>query len=695
VTENTTGKKFAPKAARRRPGAAPKASAPEPAAPPVEAQTPQTEPESSTAADEPTPAAQLPTPAATQEPAVPHVSHVTPEVSAVTHAEPAVHESTPLPTPADTQPQAEPAHAAGTPPLTQPVEAVQDAPRPGRAATRRRLDPSAGKSIPAEEAAGTGVVETPAPTPQPDADEATRPQSHSPPASAVDEAAAAVEGSTPSVELDTAEPVLEEAGAPRPRKRRVLPWAAINRPQAEEEAAPALVKKTRAPPKPRGRKKAAAPAESVQGEEQEGAEEREASPVRKRPGAKARGKRKADAAVAEDGTEAPLTAKRIRRPREARNAEGAEDAGEGRADEQVDEPAELVVRRKPRAPRRRKKTPAEGEDRGDHAITEPKRRGRPPREATPSDAEDHEIDPDITFMDSIASRNIRVGKLSTRERAMREIDWVAVRQRQREEDARPVATKEAREAAEKLLIEEAPVNDGPRYQVVDGRIQVVHNSTMLDREADADREIENYEVLEERDLTTRITSRSFLKNGKRFPNDFILPGQGKRWTHDDTELFYKGLRNFGTDFQMISHMFPGSTRRSMKLKFTREEREDPERVRECLLGASTIVTGWDDFIEVSQMQEQQFADADAIKREMAEQEAEMREKILAARAETDERKRQQREAGLLDEEGVGGEGEGVKGKKKRKSREKQVAFREEVGVEIVGAVDDDDTWGQE
>jgi transcription factor TFIIIB component B'' len=37
----------------------------------------------------------------------------------------------------------------------------------------------------------------------------------------------------------------------------------------------------------------------------------------------------------------------------------------------------------------------------------------------------------------------------------------------------------------------------------------------------------------------------------------------------------------------------------------------------------------------------------------------------------------------------------VKGKKKRKGKEKQVAFREEVGVEIVGAVDDDDTWGQE
>jgi transcription factor TFIIIB component B'' len=692
VTENTTGKKFAPKAARRRPGAVPKAAAPEPAAPTVEAQTPQAAPESSIAADEPTPAAQLPTPAATQEAAIPHVSPVAPEVSEAIRLAPAVNESIPPPTPADTQAHAEHENRAPTPPPTQPVEAVQDVPRTGRAAKRRRLDP------PATDIAGTSVVETPASSSHPEVDESTQARSRLPAASVAEEAAAAVEGSTPAVENGTIETVPEEAAVPKPRKKRVLPWAAVNRPQAEEEeAAAAPAKKSRAPPKPRGRKKTPAPAETVEGEEQEGTEGREASPVRKRPGAKARGKRKADAAVAEDGTEAPPAAKRTRRPRKARNAEGADDAeeGEGGAGEPVEEPAELVVRRKPRAPRQRKMIPVEGEEGGNQVITEPKRRGRPPREPTPSDAEEHEIDPDVTFMDSIASHNIRVGKLSTRERAMREIDWVAVRQRQREEDARPIATKEAREAAEKLLIEEAPVNDGPRYQVVNGQIQVIHTSTMVDREGDADREIENYEVLEERDLTTRITSRSFLKNGKRFPNDFILPGQGKRWSSVDTELFYQGLRNFGTDFQMISHMFPGSTRRSMKLKFTREERDDPERVRECLLGASTIVAGWDDFIEVSQMQEQQFADADAIKREMAEQEAEMREKILAAKAETDERKRQQREAGVFDEEGEGGEADGAKGKKKRKGKGKQVAFQEEVGVEIVGAVDDDDTWGQE
>jgi transcription factor TFIIIB component B'' len=278
---------------------------------------------------------------------------------------------------------------------------------------------------------------------------------------------------------------------------------------------------------------------------------------------------------------------------------------------------------------------------------------------------------------------------------MREIDWVAVRQRQREEDSRPISTKEARDKAEKQLLDQAPQADGPRFQMVDGQIQLVHGSTMVDREAEADREIDNYEVVEERDLTTRITSRSFLKNNKRFPNDFILPGQGKRWTKDLTDLFYEGLEHFGTDFQMISHMFPGSTRRSIKLKFTREERDDPQRVRDALHGSSTIDTHWDSFMQVSTMEEQQFADADAVKREMAEHEAIMREKINAAKAEAEERKYQQREAGVLDEEEDPNNKENGKTKKKRKGKDKQVTFQEEAGVEILGDADADATWGQE
>tara|TARA_R110002003_G_scaffold48_45_gene4275 strand:- start:3709 stop:5436 length:1728 start_codon:yes stop_codon:yes gene_type:complete len=504
---------------------------------------------------------------------------------------------------------------------------------------------------------------------------------------------------THATEPAAAQLAADETTAPRPRKRRILPWVAVNRPadgeEVEDETAPAPAKK-RQPPKPRGKKKAAAATNTQDSEQQDGAVEGEAQQTRKRPSAKARGKRKADAANVEDGVEPPAPAKRTRRPRKAKDQDSANNP-EQEVEEPTEEGREPVVRQKPRHPKRKKKTVVEGEADGEPDGAQPKRKGRPPREATPSDAEDHEIDPEATFMDSLASRNIRVGKLSDREKAMREIDWVAVRQRQREEDTRPIQTKQVREDAEELLnLTQPPTDLGARFTVVDGNIQMIHTSTFVDREADADREIENYEVVEERDLTTRITSRSFLKNNRRFPNDFLLPGQGKKWTVDDTKLFYQGLRNFGTDFQMISHMFPGSSRRSIKLKFTREERENPDIVRECLHGRSEIVSNWDTFMEASQMEETQFVDADEIKRSMDDYEAGMREKIAAATAEALERKRQQREAGLLDEEGEGNEASNKeKGKRKNRGKGKQVTFQEEAGVEIVGNIDDDHTWGQD
>jgi transcription factor TFIIIB component B'' len=510
------------------------------------------------------------------------------------------------------------------------------------------------------------------------------------------------------VDVSAAQATREEATASR------LPWVAVNRPQQAEdaiEAVPALAKKTRNPPKPRGKKSTAATAHEADEQEVgegEGAEGGEAQSVRKRPSAKARGKRRADPPVEEDGTEAHVLPTRARRPRKVKSKatvhdtdeeEGVE-AANGQAEGQAEEGGEPVARQKPkpRQPKRKRTATTEVGEGGEQVPTQPKRKGRPPREPTPSDAEEQEIDPENTFMNSIASRNIRVGKLSKREKAMREIDWEDVKRRRREEDTRKITSRADLEAAEKLQIEEVPVIEGPRYVMVDGQIQLLQPSTMIDREAEADREIENYEIVEERSLTTRITSRSFLKNNKRFPNDFILPGQGKRWTAADTELFYEGLQHFGTDFQMISHMFPGSTRRSIKLKFTREERDDPARVREILLSRSTINSNWDDFMQASQMNEEKFADADEIKRQLAEEEAEFRERIAVAKLETEERKRQQREAGLLDDEDENGEQgnkENGKGKKKRKGKEKQVTFQEEAGVEIVGNVDDDATWGQE
>ena len=308
-------------------------------------------------------------------------------------------------------------------------------------------------------------------------------------------------------------------------------------------------------------------------------------------------------------------------------------------------------------------------------------------------------------MDSLAARTVRIGKLSALEKQMRTIDWDAVKQRRREEDNKKVISREEQEKADAALaaagaeLPAAQVEQGPRLRLnADGVMELVPDSGVIDREGDADRIINEMVVTEDQDITARLTTRSFMKNNKRFPNEFLLPGQGRRWNDVLTKKFYEALESFGTDFQMISQMFPGFTRRSIKTKFTREERENPDRVREALQGRCKINEGgWDKFLMESEKTEESFADADKIKRELAEHEAEMREKIAAAQAEAQERKRQREIAGVDADGNPLGDGtnkENGKGKKKR-GKNKQVAFQEEQGVEIVGEIGDDDTWGQE
>ncbi|KAH7858203.1 hypothetical protein Vadar_021241 [Vaccinium darrowii] len=60
-----------------------------------------------------------------------------------------------------------------------------------------------------------------------------------------------------------------------------------------------------------------------------------------------------------------------------------------------------------------------------------------------------------------------------------------------------------------------------------------------------------------------------------------------RWSKQDTELFYEALRQFGSDISMIQQLFPGRSRTQVKLKYKKEERQNPLRLHEALTTRST------------------------------------------------------------------------------------------------------------
>ncbi|KAG9396345.1 transcription factor [Carpediemonas membranifera] len=49
--------------------------------------------------------------------------------------------------------------------------------------------------------------------------------------------------------------------------------------------------------------------------------------------------------------------------------------------------------------------------------------------------------------------------------------------------------------------------------------------------------------------------------------------QSRRWSKNETKLFYKGVQCFGTDFDGLASVFPNRSRLEVKRKFTRERKK--------------------------------------------------------------------------------------------------------------------------
>ncbi|KAG2393363.1 hypothetical protein C9374_006894 [Naegleria lovaniensis] len=65
-------------------------------------------------------------------------------------------------------------------------------------------------------------------------------------------------------------------------------------------------------------------------------------------------------------------------------------------------------------------------------------------------------------------------------------------------------------------------------------------------------------------------------------------GKGERWTKEEVELFYNGLRQFGMDFSMISRLFPKRTRREIHQKYKSEEKKNKKKIEFALKNRAPI-----------------------------------------------------------------------------------------------------------
>ncbi|KAI4177817.1 MAG: hypothetical protein LQ343_000281 [Gyalolechia ehrenbergii] len=325
------------------------------------------------------------------------------------------------------------------------------------------------------------------------------------------------------------------------------------------------------------------------------------------------------------------------------------------------------------------------------------RRGTKEREPTPEEAENEKITPETVKMADLC-RDTRKGRKSDMLKALQERDKEDLMRKAQEELQQLVQSGEPRNAegsGHQAVSGEAnggsgaPTEDAVERQeeiireVADtyvdehGQIRINTNSLQIDRHAQAAavREQEQQEAVVENDLSKPATnSRTYAKWGKP-----------KSWSEELTDEFYEALRMFGTDFGMIGRMLR-KTRRAIKLKFNREERVDPTRINQALLGARIAV----DLVEYSRRAGEEIKETEEHERKMEEDRKKIEENAadeLRAKEEQDQLRREQAEqerAAVPDDSSGKENREASKTKKKeKKARDKKSRKKKgEVVIEV-------------
>eukprot|EP01119_Soliformovum_irregulare_P013696 TRINITY_DN366_c0_g3_i5.p1 TRINITY_DN366_c0_g3~~TRINITY_DN366_c0_g3_i5.p1 ORF type:complete len:401 (-),score=148.26 TRINITY_DN366_c0_g3_i5:86-1123(-) len=106
----------------------------------------------------------------------------------------------------------------------------------------------------------------------------------------------------------------------------------------------------------------------------------------------------------------------------------------------------------------------------------------------------------------------------------------------------------------------------------DGRIIIDESSLYVDAGATnaEKRKTQNFDNINW-DSGSKVNYESFR----------AVRGRGK-WTQLETAEFFNALSQFGTDFSMIERLFPDRSRRQIKAKFKKEEKENPAKVNNAL-----------------------------------------------------------------------------------------------------------------
>lgn len=242
------------------------------------------------------------------------------------------------------------------------------------------------------------------------------------------------------------------------------------------------------------------------------------------------------------------------------------------------------------------------------------------RAVTPEDAETREIQTSAIKMGELC-KDTRIGKKSKTEKLMQE-NWAEILAR-RKEDAdirrkRMIENKNRRYGSKKSKPTDGTAEgslDGlanPGMVIINGQILVDDASRTVDGAAMAEQAIREVgENVRDDDRIYKYVNQATLGSKHGAPRF--------KWDDDTTDLFYKGLRMFGTDLMMVASLFPDMTRKQLKAKWLKELKNNEARVNSCLQEREQV-----DLVQYAERTKAELIDPESIEAEIKAEEARLR-----------------------------------------------------------------------
>ncbi|CAL5054345.1 unnamed protein product [Urochloa decumbens] len=92
----------------------------------------------------------------------------------------------------------------------------------------------------------------------------------------------------------------------------------------------------------------------------------------------------------------------------------------------------------------------------------------------------------------------------------------------------------------------------------------------------------DYRDEEARNFDNDITENHVQSATKLNYHSYMNKQTRAKWSKSDTDMFYKGLRQFGSDFAIIQQLIPCKTRHQVRAKFKTEEKKNPLQVHDAI-----------------------------------------------------------------------------------------------------------------